>query len=93
MRIRQARGQEKGFKQRSLREFEHIREQSRRAAMKILRQDGHRTRRKLLQAAGQIFAEKGYQDAKITEICQRAGTNTAVINYHFRNKETLYKEA
>lgn len=61
--------------------------------MKILRQDGARTRKNLLKAAGQTFAEKGYQDATITEICERAGTNVAAVNYHFRNKESLYQEA
>jgi AcrR family transcriptional regulator len=61
--------------------------------MKIPREDAARTRKSLLQAAGEIFADKGYRDATIADICGRAGTNIAAVNYHFGNKETLYIEA
>ena len=61
--------------------------------MKNPREDAARTRKSLLDAAGEVFAEKGYRDATIAEICGRAGTNVASVNYHFGNKETLYVEA
>jgi AcrR family transcriptional regulator len=61
--------------------------------MKIPREDTTRTRGKLLAAAGEIFAEKGFRDATIAEICQRAGANIAAVNYHFGSKEVLYSEA
>jgi AcrR family transcriptional regulator len=61
--------------------------------MKIPREDAARTRKNLLEAAGDIFAEKGYRDATIAEICKQAGANIAAVNYHFGNKETLYIEA
>lgn len=61
--------------------------------MKLPREDSARTRKSLLEAASVIFAEKGYRDATIAEICGLAGTNIAAVNYHFRNKETLYVEA
>lgn len=61
-------------------------------AVKIQRQDTARTRKSLLNAASEVFAEKGYRDATIAEICERAGTNIAAVNYHFGNKETLYRE-
>jgi len=61
--------------------------------MKILRQDTTRTRKSLLKAASDIFAEKGFREATIAEISERAGANIAAVNYHFRNKETLYREA
>ena len=61
--------------------------------MKTPREDAARTRKSLLDAAGEIFAEKSYRDATIAEICGRAGTNIAAVNYHFGNKETLYVEA
>ena len=50
------------------------------------------TRRQLLEAAGEVFAEAGYRDATVREICRRAGANIAAINYHFGDKEKLYAE-
>lgn len=51
------------------------------------------TRNRLLTAASRIFAEKGFQEATIAEICEQAKANIASVNYHFRDKETLYLEA
>jgi AcrR family transcriptional regulator len=50
------------------------------------------TRERLLEAAGEVFAERGYRDGTIQEICRRAGANIAAVNYHFRDKQTLYAE-
>ncbi len=50
-------------------------------------------RRRLLETAGQIFAEKGFDGATVREICRRAGINIAGVNYYFRDKEHLYIEA
>lgn len=61
--------------------------------MKIPREDTTRTRGKLLAAAGEIFAEKGFRETRIAEICLKAGTNVAAVNYHFGSKEALYSEA
>ncbi|HXP80539.1 MAG TPA: CerR family C-terminal domain-containing protein [Verrucomicrobiae bacterium] len=50
------------------------------------------TRDKLIEAAGQVFAERGYRAATIREICRRAGANVAAVNYTFGDKMSLYTE-
>lgn len=49
------------------------------------------TKLRLLEAAGEVFSEKGYRQGTIREICARAGTNLASVNYHFGGKEGLYQ--
>jgi len=56
------------------------------------RRRGHDTKERILEAAGKIFAAKGYRDATHAEICRSAGTNVASINYYFGSKENLYRE-
>lgn len=50
------------------------------------------TRDKLIEAAGTVFAERGYRAATIREICRRAGANIAAVNYTFGDKMGLYTE-
>ena len=50
------------------------------------------TRHQLLEAAGAVFAEVGFRDATVREICRRGNANVAAVNYHFGDKETLYIE-
>jgi AcrR family transcriptional regulator len=57
------------------------------------REDGKETRNRLLNAACEIFAEKGYRNAKVAEICRRADANVAAVNYYFGDKASLYTEA
>jgi TetR/AcrR family transcriptional regulator, regulator of cefoperazone and chloramphenicol sensitivity len=51
------------------------------------------TQQRLLEAAEQVFADKGYAAASVREICKRAGANIAAVNYYFGDKERLYIEA
>ena len=48
------------------------------------------TRQRLIDAAGAIFAEKGYEAASVRDICQQASANIAAVNYHFGDKRSLY---
>ena len=52
---------------------------------------GGGTRERLLEAAGEVFAEQGYRKATIREIVRRAGANLNAVNYHFRDKAGLYQ--
>ena len=51
------------------------------------------TRTRLLTIASKLFAEKGFQETTIADICKLAEANIASVNYHFRDKENLYLEA
>ncbi len=52
--------------------------------------DNHPTKKRILEAAGEIFGTKGFKDATIRTIAKDAKVNIAAINYHFRDKEGLY---
>lgn len=48
------------------------------------------TRQRLLEAAGEVFVERGFRQATVRDICRRARANVAAVNYHFRGKAGLY---
>jgi AcrR family transcriptional regulator len=50
------------------------------------------TRELLMNAAGPLFAERGFRATTVREICDLAKANQAAINYHFQDKENLYIE-
>jgi AcrR family transcriptional regulator len=50
-------------------------------------------RRKLLAAATEVFAEKGYADATTKEIAQHAGVTEPMLFRHFGSKAALFQEA
>jgi AcrR family transcriptional regulator len=50
------------------------------------------TRAKLLNAAGALFADKGFESVTVRQICAQANANVAAVNYHFGDKRGLYNE-
>jgi AcrR family transcriptional regulator len=52
--------------------------------------DDQTTRQRLLEVAGHVFAEKGFDRTTGKEICERAGINTAAVNYYYGGIEGLY---
>jgi TetR/AcrR family transcriptional regulator len=50
------------------------------------------TRERILAAAEKVFAEKGYDGARIDEIAREAEVNKALIYYYFESKEDLLNE-
>jgi|WetSurSiteA1Bulk_404760.scaffolds.fasta_scaffold33205_2 TetR/AcrR family transcriptional regulator len=48
--------------------------------------------RRILDAAMEVFAEVGYEGARVDEIAKRAGVNKAMIYYRIGDKKTLYEE-
>ena len=50
------------------------------------------TKRRLLDAAERIFAERGFEGASMRAITREAGTSLSAANYHFGSKEALLAE-
>jgi AcrR family transcriptional regulator len=59
----------------------------------MTKNDSIKTRERLLAAASEVFVAKGFRDATVADICNRAGANIAAVNYYFGSKDTLYREA
>ncbi len=50
------------------------------------------TKETILKSAIELFAQKGYSNTTIRDICKSANTYQLAINYHFGSKEDLYRE-
>lgn len=50
------------------------------------------SRKRLMDVALQLFAQKGYAATTVREICDLAGTTAPSLYYYFGNKEGLYVE-
>ncbi len=48
------------------------------------------TEDKILDAATEVFLEKGMEGSRMQEIADSAGINKALLHYYFRNKEKLF---
>lgn len=56
------------------------------------RKDGIERKAALLEAAMKVFAEKGYRNTTVADICREADSNTAAVNYYYGSKEELYAD-
>jgi AcrR family transcriptional regulator len=48
------------------------------------------TKARILKAAEEVFAARGFEGASTREIAARAGVNISSLHYHWASKETLY---
>lgn len=58
----------------------------------VLTKEGRVTRKRLLEAAEEMFAQKGFDGTAIRDITTKAKRNPAAINYFFGDKRELYEE-
>jgi len=49
------------------------------------------TEQKILNAATDVFLEKGHDGARMQEIADKAGINKALLHYYFRSKQKLFR--
>src|SRR5512132_597406 len=57
-----------------------------------VRRDDPATKARVLRAATELFAERGFHGTKVRDIAERAGANVAAGHYHFGSKRDLYVE-
>lgn len=62
------------------------------AISRAITDKGRRTRRRLLDAAEEVFAESGYHDASVTRIVERAGVAQGTFYIYFRSKLEIFEQ-
>jgi AcrR family transcriptional regulator len=60
------------------------------ASLQKVREVPASTKARILEAAEEVFATKGFEGASTREIAGRAGVNISSLHYHWESKETLY---
>ena len=61
-----------------------------RSALNKAREAPSSTKARILGAAEEVFAAKGFEGASTREIAAAAGVNISSLHYHWESKETLY---
>lgn len=51
------------------------------------------TRRRIIDAAADLFIERGYANTTLEQVADRAGVAVQTVYFHYGNKRTLLKEA
>jgi AcrR family transcriptional regulator len=57
-----------------------------------MKQRDPETRERVVRAAAQLFADRGFKKVTVRDICRAARANVAAVNYHFGDKSGLYRE-
>ena len=60
--------------------------------MKNIDKDSLNAEERILKAATDVFAEKGYDAAGVDEIAKRADVTKPLIYYYFKGKKTILEE-
>src|SRR5213079_2171575 len=60
------------------------------SALQKAREAPGSTKARILGAAEEVFAARGYEGASTRDIAARAGVNISSLHYHWESKETLY---
>jgi AcrR family transcriptional regulator len=60
------------------------------SALQKAREAPGSTKARILAAAEEVFATRGFEGASTREIAARAGVNISSLHYHWESKETLY---
>ena len=55
------------------------------------RPGGDESRSRILESAGKLFAERGFNGVSTRELAKAAGVNVSAIAYYFRGKKGLYR--
>jgi AcrR family transcriptional regulator len=53
---------------------------------------GQERKQQLLDHAARLFAERGYDDTRVIDICKAAGVAKGLFYWYFENKEQLFSE-
>ena len=61
------------------------------SAETALKEDSRTTAERILDAAEDLFAEKGYSATSLGDVADRVGIRSPSLYNHFRNKEALYE--
>jgi AcrR family transcriptional regulator len=57
-----------------------------------LTSQGQERKQQLLDCAARLFAERGYADTRVVDICKEAGVAKGLFYWYFENKDQLFKE-
>src|SRR5512147_2689837 len=58
----------------------------------MTQQRAEETRSRILDVAGELFAERGYDATSVADICQQAGVTKGAFYHHFASKQSVFLE-